>query len=480
MNHRLREASELGAQRQRTLGVLDAFFEAAAGARAGGLQAAASAVATSALAALDASRVLVVVPAEDAGVAMPRVGHASEWILVETGGVPTRHLLPEARVAAAWPPSPNQLAALAGEPDLADLRPMVLRETAGGGEEAVAVVFSDGGPGGSHVSTVSAAWRSALRAAAGRERADRAGERLAVANRRLEATSAAMAGREADARLREIAAGAAHEMNNPLAVISGRTEQLALRLDGETLPLVKAAHQASGRLAELVAALGMFARPPVARRRPVDAARVAAEAVEAVRASRPLRREQMEPLEVSLRPGPGLEAVEVDETMLRQTLDELITNAAQAHPKSFLSVKLFLEEPDDAAGTEASALVVEVCDDGTGLDERTLQHAADPFFSRHPAGRRAGLGLSRVALWTAAHSGDLQLRHGAGGGLLRSGSVSSDIVMKQGRSLRLPRAEGPASRVSCRDRLGTAGWGLAFFSGGKNADGGSRRQGSSV
>ena len=359
---------------------------------------------------------LVVVPAEDAGVATPRPGTAKEWILVDSGGVAARHLLPEARIAAAWPPSPNQLAALAGEAGIADLRPMVLRETAGGGgEEAVAVVFSDGGPGGANASTVAAAWRSALRAAAGRERADRAGERLAVANRRLEAAGAAMAGREADARLREIAAGAAHEMNNPLAVIAGRTEQLALRLDGDTLPLVKAAHQASGRLAELVAALGMFARPPVARRRPVDAARVAAEAVESVRGSRPLRREQMEPLEVVLRAGAGLEAVEVDAAMLQQTLDELITNAVQAHPESFVAVRLLLEEPDADAGTDASALVVEVSDDGTGLDERTLQHAADPFFSRHPAGRRAGLGLSRVALWTAAHGGDLQLRHGAGG-----------------------------------------------------------------
>jgi len=56
-----------------------------------------------------------------------------------------------------------------------------------------------------------------------------------------------------------------------------------------------------------------------------------------------------------------------------------------------------------------------VSDDGTGLDERALRHATDPFFSRHPAGRRAGLGLSRVSLWAGAHGGDLQLQSAGGG-----------------------------------------------------------------
>lgn len=417
VNHRLREAHEAGSARKRTLETLDAFFEASSVAQASGVEAVAEAVAESARSGLGATRSLVLVPLEEAetpdGNGTSPV--ATKWSLVEANGSAARRVDPG---DGAWPPSPGRLALLLNDARLADLRPLPIGEPGGApansGDAVVALLLCEGSEASRPSSTLSAAWCSALVAAFGRERASRALEQLAVANRRLDATRAAMAGREADARLREIAAGAAHEMNNPLAVIAGRTEQLAQRLDGENLPMVKAANAAAERLAELVAALGMFARPPVARRRPADVARIASDAVEAVRASGPLRREQLEPLEVTLRPAEGLSQVEVDADMLRKTLDELVTNALQARPARHVTVRLFKEAAD--AAPSPAMLVIEVSDDGTGLDERALQHAADPFFSLHPAGRRAGLGLSRVSMWAAAHGGSLRLRPSASGG----------------------------------------------------------------
>ncbi|BAM04418.1 HDOD domain-containing protein [Phycisphaera mikurensis] len=413
-NRRLREAAAEAAQHGASVRSLEAFFQAAASAR--GAEATAAAVAVSAMGSMGADRCLLAAPSPDATL-LGGGGEPEGWTVVGTGGTPTRAIEP-AELGLAWPPTAGELAEALDDAEIASMRPVLLREPPAAGDRPddvapLAMLLLGGETAGVVPAVLTAAWRAALAAAAGRERADHANERLAVANRRLDAAQSAMAGREADARLREIAAGAAHEMNNPLAVVSGRTEQLTLMLDGEALPLARAAHQASRRLGDLVSALGLFSRPPAARRRATDVARLAADVVESVRASKPLRREQMEPLEIDLLAGAGLGSVEIDPDMLRRSLDELITNAVRSRPRSFITVKLGLEA---AAGDAPAALLVEMIDDGAGMDDRTLRHATDPFFSRHEAGRSAGLGLSRVTVWAAAHSGEVRLRPHPGGG----------------------------------------------------------------
>src|SRR5690606_28406874 len=60
--------------------------------------------------------------------------------------------------------------------------------------------------------------------------------------------------------------------------------------------------------------------------------------------------------------------------------------------------------------TQQQRLVIAVTDDGAGMDDYTLSHAMDPFFSAKPAGRQIGMGLPRAKQWAAAHGGDLELR----------------------------------------------------------------------
>src|SRR5690606_39505417 len=61
-------------------------------------------------------------------------------------------------------------------------------------------------------------------------------------------------------------------------------------------------------------------------------------------------------------------------------------------------------------------LVITVKDTGPGMDERTLQHALDPFFSRKAAGRQTGLGLPTAKRLVEAHGGTLELRSSPGQG----------------------------------------------------------------
>ena len=75
---------------------------------------------------------------------------------------------------------------------------------------------------------------------------------------------------------------------------------------------------------------------------------------------------------------------------------------------------------------DGSAARVSVIDDGQGMDEHTLSHALDPFFSAKPAGRRVGMGLPRAQQILIAHHGTLELRSTAGEGTVASFTLPLD------------------------------------------------------
>ena len=66
------------------------------------------------------------------------------------------------------------------------------------------------------------------------------------------------------------------------------------------------------------------------------------------------------------------------------------------------------------------AIVIQVIDDGDGMDQRTLDHAFDPFFSAKSAGRRVGMGLARADQLSKAHGGQIRLRSVLGKGTTAS------------------------------------------------------------
>src|SRR5688572_22062713 len=83
--------------------------------------------------------------------------------------------------------------------------------------------------------------------------------------------------------LAEFAAGAGHEMNNPLAVICGRAQLL---LDGERDPRrrreLAIIHTQAMRVYEMIADLMLFARPPQPQLSQVDAAEVCRQALDEI------------------------------------------------------------------------------------------------------------------------------------------------------------------------------------------------------
>ncbi len=232
---------------------------------------------------------------------------------------------------------------------------------------------------------LAATWGAAIGAACQHDGARRLAEQLAEANRVLTETQEALLQHQSLARLGEMAAGAAHEMNNPLAVISGRAQLLSMKLERGTREQADAAmvFEHAQRLSDLITALHLFAEPP----RPRIASTTLTDVLE--RAVQMLRRRYPDAPAIRAGSVNQLPALRTDADHLAQVLGELLINAHEAKPSQPVRVTAQVDPLDDR-------LVLQVIDNGTGMDAETLEHAFDPFFSRKPAGRQTGLGLARA------------------------------------------------------------------------------------
>jgi len=247
-------------------------------------------------------------------------------------------------------------------------------------------------------------WGAAIAAAAQHDGARRMGERVAEINRELTETQTRLVEAQSLARLGELAAGAAHEMNNPLTVISGNAQMLARRLRGsenaETSQLIV---EASEQLTELITSLHLFAEPPKPKRRSIDVMEMLKTASKNARdregGTHGVRVVQEGPIPPAF----------LDEDQVAQAVTELILNALESGPRRNVEFRAHIVSLYDR-------LIISVADDGSGMSEHALKHAFVPFFSELPAGRRSGLGLTRARRFVDLHGGELVLESKLGRG----------------------------------------------------------------
>lgn len=211
-------------------------------------------------------------------------------------------------------------------------------------------------------------------------------------------------------RLGRMAAGAAHEMNNPLAAISGRAQILARRLEGtEGGEAARSIIDASEKLSDLIQGLHVFACPPEVYRERIDASTLVARAVRMARRRAELAGVSEGAQEVRLRVDRAVPPLSVDPDQLSDAISELISNALQSNARDRIEVRVHVDPSDDR-------LIVTVSDDGIGMTPETLASAFDPFFSAREAGRGTGLGLSKARRLVEMHGGELTLESTEGRG----------------------------------------------------------------
>lgn len=207
--------------------------------------------------------------------------------------------------------------------------------------------------------------------------------------------------------LAEMAAGAAHELNNPLAVISGRAQLLAeAEGDVEQREILKQiwanAREASGIIEDLMS----FAEPPQPRIAWADVSKMLDEAVQL--AGRKVGGRQ---LDVRVEVAEDVESVFVDSAQVVSAIANVIANAAESYGDETGSITI-TAQTDEAR--ETVTLTIE--DKGCGMDSATLKKATQPFFSARPAGRKRGMGLAYAARFIQLNAGKLELASTPGSG----------------------------------------------------------------
>ncbi len=301
-------------------------------------------------------------------------------------------------------------------PDLREVKLLPL--SCGWGTAAVLLHNQTQLPPWPQLSALLSTWGSAIAAAGQHDGARRMGEELAEANRALAEAQDKLLHTESMARLGEMAAGAAHEMNNPLAVISGRSQLLSISLPPGTKEQ-KAAQtifEQAHRLSDLITSLRMFADPPRADPKPTDIGALLQETIKRVR-----KEQGANDKPVNLQIKTKLPSVSLDASQIQSAITELIENGLQASPRTGVHVTVRVEPVE-------RHLIVQVNDDGVGMDGHTLAHAMDPFFSNKTAGRRVGMGLPRAQQLAAAHGGWIELRSKVGEGTTASLFLPLDEV----------------------------------------------------
>ena len=285
-------------------------------------------------------------------------------------------------------------------PDLRKVRLLPL--TCGWGTAALLLHDRETLPRGSQLLALTSTWGAAIAGAAQHDGARRLGEELAQANSALADAQDQLLRHASMARLGEMSAGAAHEMNNPLAVISGRSQLLSMALQpgSNEHKAAQTIFQEAHRLSDLITCMRMFADPPQAQRTSVDVGVLLDETVRKAAAAH-LSPRDGNPIALQVRQ--PMPPVPLDQEMVRRAVTDLLANALQAKPKQSVQVLAQISE-------SAQSLTIQVADDGDGMDEHTLAHCTDPFFSARSAGRGVGIGLARVQQLAAAHGGRLDLR----------------------------------------------------------------------
>ncbi|HEV8642995.1 MAG TPA: ATP-binding protein [Methylomirabilota bacterium] len=202
--------------------------------------------------------------------------------------------------------------------------------------------------------------------------------------------------------LARLAAGIAHELRNPLAVILARVQLLELGLkNGKALEperlerALRTIEEQAFRTSKIIESLSVFARPRVPEIHPIDLG----ETVGHVLASLRTRMPQDAALLTNVVISPEARTLLADPDQLTTALTQLVVNALEAMPSGGrLEIR---------ARRADGTIDIAVADTGPGVAPHDAPRIFDPFFSTKPAA--SGLGLCVAQTIAESHGGTVRL-----------------------------------------------------------------------
>lgn len=185
--------------------------------------------------------------------------------------------------------------------------------------------------------------------------------------------------------LSEMAAGAAHELNNPLAVVAGRAQMLGkIETDVEKRKILKLINKNTYEISQIIDDLMGFAQPPTPRPTPTASEQIIAEAIDLTK-----QKTGIEDINIQVGIAEPDKTAFVDSAQIASAVANIFCNAIESYGDSPGPVKV-----TDAADKDTNYTKIIINDFGCGMDEETIEKATHPFFSAKPAGRKRGMGLA--------------------------------------------------------------------------------------
>ncbi len=216
-----------------------------------------------------------------------------------------------------------------------------------------------------------------------------------------------------------LAGGIAHDFNNLLQAVQGYAGLLMLdKSDGDPgYRELREICRAAERGGELSRRLLTFSRNVESRTLPLDLNLQVRQAREL------LERVIPKMIDIKIRLAPDLEIIEADPTQIEQILMNLGVNARDAMPSggelTIATENVTLDEFSADARPEVAPgkyVLLEVSDNGQGMDKDTLEHIFEPFYTTKEVGHGTGLGLAMVYGIVKNHNGHIECRSTPGRG----------------------------------------------------------------
>ena len=214
-----------------------------------------------------------------------------------------------------------------------------------------------------------------------------------------------------------LAAGIAHELNNPLTGVLTFSCLIRQKMkdgtqEAEDMDLVI---RETRRCAGIIRRLLDFARQSPPERAQADLNALIAETARLVE-----RSAQLHGTAITLELDPNLPAVWIDKNHIKQVLMNMLVNAQQATEAGgtiHVSTRRMPEPVASEQGGEPVEMVeIAIKDTGCGISEQDLHRIFDPFFTSKEVGKGTGLGLSVSHGIVKAHGGAIRVRSEVGRG----------------------------------------------------------------
>ena len=249
-----------------------------------------------------------------------------------------------------------------------------------------------------------------------REAAHTLEQKVERRTQQLRAAEAEAAQREKLAAVGLLAAGIAHELNNPLTGVLTFSHLLRDKMpkgsaDAEDMDLVI---QETKRCASIIRRLLDFARQKAPEKKYTDLNKLIVDTARFIE-----RPAHLNDTDITLDLDPSLPPIWVDEDQVKQVIMNLLVNAQHATERGggiTVRTRRSAAEADRGSGETSAMAEIAVIDTGCGIADKDLQRIFDPFFTSKEVGKGTGLGLSVSHGIVKAHGGSIRVQSALGAG----------------------------------------------------------------